>query len=84
MRHRKAWVDLAGIAYVMRYLGMIEGKPEIKGNRLRSVGQFVVHARHGAIFWYFVRGPMEVGRQKYDIVARSIRFGLRCCMNPLS
>ncbi len=48
---------LAGIANVMRYLGMIEGKPEIKGDRLRSLGQFVVHARQGGL----LRLKIEIG-----------------------
>lgn len=38
-----------GIANVMRYFGMVEGKPHITGDRLQATGQFIVYARRGGL-----------------------------------
>lgn len=48
---------LNGIQNVMRYLGMIEGQPVIRGDRLRARGQFTVNARRGGL----IRLSIEIG-----------------------
>jgi hypothetical protein len=48
---------LNGIQNVMRYLGMIEGQPIVRGDRLRAREQFTVNATRGGL----IRLNIEIG-----------------------
>lgn len=50
---------LNGIRNVMRYLGMIEGRPVIEGDRLRAREQFTVNATRGGL----IRVKIEIGEE---------------------
>ncbi len=58
-----------GITNVMRYLRMIPGAPTAAGDRLRAVGQFVVHARRGGLVHLKVRigEAMQQGQEIAEI-----------------
>ena len=52
-------IHLRGIRNVMRHLGMIRGEPEVTGERVEPVDQFVVSARRGGL----LRLKIEIGDQ---------------------